>query len=393
MEAWASEGGCHAAVYMKTKSGERYRKLVEYGDRCAILSTKQRVFAVQWRVKGPRNDADEMALAVQRVLASAQEGHEWPAEMPDSARRQVIPGDGNCLYWALSAVDGKGGRAAADKLLRALTDADLAQPPESEGARQVMRDAGVRTWGQYLDKMRTEEIWGGACEVGRWAHQRECKEALYRELGPKGVYRKMAEVGEGGRAAAALLWSRRGGVHYELLWPPEEEEEEEIGEGDEREKTDVEEVAMEIELVTGGEIAEHQGTRGRPGGQDNERVWQDQQQVQIQREGAGWRYQGQECPVRERREVGEGSTRDGRQGVGWEGVLGVRLQRMEYEEVPEGTGRGEWNMRQEGRVDLWVTEGGGAVLQLQHREDLGAAWGAERAAQLHSERALWMELV
>ena len=47
--------------------------------------------------------------------------------------------------------------------------------------------------------------------------------ALYREWGPKGVYRKMAEVGEGRRTAAALLWSRRGGGDYELLWPPEEE--------------------------------------------------------------------------------------------------------------------------------------------------------------------------
>ena len=34
------------------------------------------------------------------------------------------------------------------------------------------------------------------------------------------MYPKMVEVGEGGQAAAALLWSRQGRGHYELLWPP-----------------------------------------------------------------------------------------------------------------------------------------------------------------------------
>ena len=230
-----------------------------------------------------------MAAAVQRVLASAQDGHEWPDKRPDSAGWQVIPGDGKCLYCALSAVDGKGGQAA-DEVRRALTEGDMAQPPESRWARLVMRDAGVRTWEQYLGKVRTGDIWGGACEVGRWAHQRGCKIALYREWGPKGVYRKMAEVGEGGRAAAALLWSRQAGRHYELLWRPEEEEEEETGEGDEREKTDVEEVGIEMELVTGGEVEGDHGTRVRPGGQNDKLVWQDVQLVQIQL-GFGWSVQ------------------------------------------------------------------------------------------------------
>ena len=67
----------------------------------------------------------------------------------------------------------------------------------------------------------------------------------------------MAEVGEGGRAAAALLWSRGGGGHYGLLQRPEDEQEEETGEGHEREKTDLEEMAIEMELVTGRE-----GSRG-----------------------------------------------------------------------------------------------------------------------------------
>ena len=42
-------------------------------------------------------------------------------------------------------------------------------------------------------------------------------------------------------------------------------------------------------------------------------------------------------------------------------------------------------------MDLWVTGGGEAVLQVQHREDLGVGWGAERAVQLQSGQAVWME--
>ena len=77
--------------------------------------------------------------------------------------------------------------------------------------------------------------------------------------------------------------------------------------------------------------------------------------------------------------MGDGSTRDRRQRAGREVVLGLQLQKMGYEEVLKGTRKGEWNRRQEGGVDLWITGGGGAVLQLQHRGDLGAGWGAERA--------------
>ena len=60
-------------------------------------------------------------------------------------------------------------------------------------------------------------------------------------------------------------------------------------------------------------------------------------------------------------------------------------------EVPEGTGKGEWQRRQAGGVDVWVTGGGEAVLQLQHREDMGTAWGAERAVQMRTDRAVWLE--
>ena len=166
----------------------------------------------------------------------------------------------------------------------------------------------------------------------------------------------MAEVGEGKRTAAALLWSRRGGGHYELLWPPEEEEAEAVAEaeeGDGAESTGEEEEALEVELAEEG-----QETGGGQGGQTGEQVWQDVHQIQIQGRSAGWWYQGQEGPMRERREVGEGTARDRKLPAGWEAVLGVQVQAMEYEEVPEGTWKGEWQRRQDGRVDVWVTGGG-----------------------------------
>ena len=152
-----------------------------------------------------------MAAAVQEALDSAQEGQQWPEELPEGARRQVIPGDGKCLCWALSAVDGAGGRAAAEEVRKALTEGEMVRPPELGWAWRVMRDAGARTWDQYLDKVRRGEILGGACEVGRWAQHKGCRVAMYQEWGPRGVYRRMAEVGEGKRTAAALLWSRGRG--------------------------------------------------------------------------------------------------------------------------------------------------------------------------------------
>ena len=187
VEAWAAEGGYKVAVYRETKSGNGYRKLVEYGEGtqldAGILWTKRRTYAVLWGVGGRRSDAAEVAAAMQRVLDSAQEGQKWPEEMPESARKQVIPGDGKWLYWAPSAVDGAGGQAAAEEVRRALTEGDMARPPESGWARRVMRDAGARTWDQYLDKVRRGEIWGGACEVGRWAQSKGCRVAMYQEWG------------------------------------------------------------------------------------------------------------------------------------------------------------------------------------------------------------------
>ena len=180
--AWVMEGGYKVAVYRETKSGEGYTNLMEYGDGtpldAGILWTRRQVYAVLWGVRCPRSDVDEVAAAVQRVLDSAQDGQEWPEEMPEGARRQVIPGDGKCLYWALSVVDGRGGQAAADAVCKVLTEGDMAQPPVLWWGRRVMRDAEMQTWEQYLDKVRKGEIWGGACEVGRWAKGKGCKKAI-----------------------------------------------------------------------------------------------------------------------------------------------------------------------------------------------------------------------
>ena len=78
VEALAAEGGYKVAVYGKTKSGEGYRKLVQYGDgtprNAEILWTRRRVYAILWGVRGPRPDAAEVAATVQRVLDSAQDG-------------------------------------------------------------------------------------------------------------------------------------------------------------------------------------------------------------------------------------------------------------------------------------------------------------------------------
>ena len=59
--------------------------------------------------------------------------------------------------------------------------------------------------------------------------------------------------------------------------------------------------------------------------------------------------------------------------------------------MPEGMEKGEWHRRQAGGVDVWFTGRGEAVLQLQHREDVGTGWGAERAFQMRPDRAVWLE--
>ena len=183
-------------------------KIIGDGDGtpldAGILWTRRRVYAILWGVRGPGSGArEEVAAAVQRVLDSAQDGQEWPEEMPDRARRQVIPGDGKCLYWALSAVDGTGGQAAADEMHKALTEGDMARPPEARWAQRVMRDPGVQIWERFLDKMRKEEIWGGACEVGSWAQCRGCKIAMYQAWAPRRyIQRWQSSVKESRRRAA-----------------------------------------------------------------------------------------------------------------------------------------------------------------------------------------------
>ena len=79
----------------------------------------------------------------------------------------------------------------------------------------------------------------------------------------------------------------------------------EAEEGDRNESAGEEEVELEVEVEDEG-----QGSGGGQGGQADEQVWQDVHQLQIQERGTGWRYQGQEGPMRERREVGESTARD-----------------------------------------------------------------------------------
>ena len=166
----------------------------------------------------------------------------------------------------------------------------------------------------------------------------------------------MAEVNEGKGTAAALLWSRVGGGHYELLWPPEEEEAEAVAEAEEgggAESKGEEEKALEVKLAEEG-----QERGAEQGGQTEEQMWQDVHQIPIQGRSERWWYQGKEVPGRERREVGGGTERDRNLRAGWEGMLGVQVQKMKYVEVPEGTGKGDWQRRQDGGVDVWVTGGG-----------------------------------
>ena len=67
------------------------------------------------------------------------------------------------------------------------------------------------------------------------------------------------------------------------------------------------------------------------------------------------------------------------------------MQEMEYVEVPEGTGKGEWQKRQAGGWTCGSLGGGGAVLQLQHRDEVGTGSGAERAVEMRTDRAVWLE--
>ena len=59
--------------------------------------------------------------------------------------------------------------------------------------------------------------------------------------------------------------------------------------------------------------------------------------------------------------------------------------------MPEGTGKGEWQRRQDGGLDAFATGGGEAVLQLQHRGDVGTGWGAARAVQMRTDGAVWLK--
>ena len=63
---------------------------------------------------------------------------------------------------------------------------------------------------------------------------------------------------------------------------------------------------------------------------------------------------------------------------------------MQYEEVPEGTGKGEWKRRQERGVDMWVTGGERRCYSCSTGMTFGGR-GAERAVQMWTDRAVWLE--
>ena len=79
----------------------------------------------------------------------------------------------------------------------------------------------------------------------------------------------------------------------------------EAEEGDGNEVAGWEEVVLELEVE-----AEVQGSGSRQRGHAQEQVRQDVHHIQILERGPGRRYQGQEDPMREMREVGEGTTCD-----------------------------------------------------------------------------------
>ena len=77
----------------------------------------------------------------------------------------------------------------------------------------------------------------------------------------------------------------------------------EAEEGDGTESTGGEEVPLEVVLAEEG-----QEMGGGQGGQTEEQVWQDVHQIQIQGRSVDWWCQGQEGPMRERREMGKGTA-------------------------------------------------------------------------------------
>ena len=61
-----------------------------------------------------------------------------------------------------------------------------------------------------------------------------------------------------------------------------------------------------------------------------------------------------------------------------------RCQRVWGKVSGKGGRQGGWTCGSPG--------GGEAVLQLQHRDDLGTGWGAERAVLMRTDGAVWLEL-
>ena len=96
--------------------------------------------------------------------------------MLDSVRRQVIPGDDKCLAWAPSAVEERGGQAGGHRRGHGTALRVRMGAAGHAGSRRA--DVGA-----IPGQSAYGEILGGLCEVVRWAHQRECRIAIYREFG------------------------------------------------------------------------------------------------------------------------------------------------------------------------------------------------------------------
>ena len=131
--------------------------------------SKKRVYAILWGIRGEEHAEGTTAAAVQRVLEIAHDQQAWPSRLPKEVRRQNVPGDSTCLYWALSGVEGRNTRSVVEEIHRELTEGDRVRPPKGGCERRVIQEARVGMWEEYLRKVGKGEIWGGVCEVSRWA--------------------------------------------------------------------------------------------------------------------------------------------------------------------------------------------------------------------------------
>ena len=171
VEARTAEGGYNVAVYRE--SGERYRKWVEYGDGTPLdagfLCTKGQAYTILWGVRSTRSDTAEVAAAVQGGLDNAQDREEWPEEMPDRARHRSYQGMASASIGHSARLTRLAGSQWGTRCAKH-SRKGIWRGPQSRGGHG--ESCGTQECGRgsgYLDEVRRGEIWGGACEFGRWA--------------------------------------------------------------------------------------------------------------------------------------------------------------------------------------------------------------------------------